>query len=75
MATGQCAGHGAGHLLGGGSTSRARSTAQIALVLTVKPQDLHLSTTATGYEEVSTDTAPDMQVSSGMVEVSVSQSL
>lgn len=58
-----------------GSTARSVSTAQISLELVLNPQYLHLSTTATGYQTVSADTAPDLHVYSGTVVVSVSQSL
>ncbi len=58
-----------------GSTAGSSSTAQISLELELNPQYLHVSTTATGYQVVSADTAPDLHVYSGTVVVSVSQSL
>jgi hypothetical protein len=51
------------------------STAQVELEEQVDPGRLSVSVTATGYQAVSADTAPDLTVRGGRVRVSVSQTL
>jgi hypothetical protein len=51
------------------------STAAVALEEDIDPRRLSLSVTATGYQAVSADTAPDLTVTGGKIRVAVSQTL